>query len=186
MYTSKPEVTLVKIYDQPIEDQKPAGCYNIKYINKKFLFVHINTFCKYRKTTRIASRASGSPYRGHFLPFGGLFATLFLHVGAFLLRFSPYRAFFAIFLLCVLPFFGLAPPYENFCGRPSVAYLGFHFGEGGSTYYFEKWGNCMARTISKKSRLYKFNNICSCIYSCWRGCGGMDICCSRSIFNIAI
>ena len=34
--------------------------------------------------------------------------------------------------MCVA-FFGLTspPPHENFCGRPSVAYLGFHFGGGG-------------------------------------------------------
>ena len=144
-------------------------------------------FVSTEKITRIASRASCSPYRGHFPPFGGLFATLFLYVGAFLLRFSPYRAFLAIFLLCVLPFFGLAPPpLRKFLRAPISGVSRISFRWGGSTYYFEKWGNCMARTISKKSRLYKFNNFCSCIYSCWRGCGGMDICCSRSIFNIAI
>ena len=91
-------------------------------------------FVSTEKTTRIASRASCSPYRGHFPPFGGLFATLFLHVGAFLLRFSPYRGLFCYFSsMCVVFFWAWPPPppYENFCGRPPVAYLGFHFGGDG-------------------------------------------------------
>ena len=83
-----------------------------------------------------------------------LFCYVFHHIGPFLL--------FFFYVCCLFLGLGAPPPLRKFLRAPisGVSRISFRGGGGGSTYCFEKWGNCMARKISKKSRLYKFNNFC--------------------------